>query len=111
MELNTREVRILVLNILKEGRITVDEADKIINFITNCEEINREKSGQQTNTTEAIADFAKEGVAKIEKLVSGIGFNIEKVAHNIGQRINIKLDPNSGKQAGEKFTFTETEEI
>jgi DUF4097 and DUF4098 domain-containing protein YvlB len=111
MELNTREIRLMVLNILKDGRLTVDEADQIIDFITQAEEFIKIKEGSHSHTTEAIADFAKEGVAKIEKLVSGIGLNIEKVAHNIGQRINIKLDSNASTQAGEKFTFTETEEI
>lgn len=107
-----KEIRLLVLNILKEGRITVEEADRIINYVNSTENLNKDKSNVfQYPNPEAITDFAREGVSKIEKFVSGIGFNIERVAQNITQKINTKLENTSNVlQTGEKFTF-ESEEV
>lgn len=107
-----KDIRLLVLGILKEGRINVDEADRIINYLNSTETLHKDKSpGFQYPSPEVITDFAREGVSKIERFVSGLGFNIEKVAQNINQRINIKLDDKNISQAGEKFTFTSDEQI
>jgi DUF4097 and DUF4098 domain-containing protein YvlB len=115
MEQNVKEVRLLVLNILKEGRITIDEAEKIINVVSQFEELTKDKSFStyiQNIPTEAIADFAREGVSKIEKLVTGIGNNIEKVAQNIGQKITTRFEPSgTSTHTAEKFNFSEQEEI
>ncbi len=115
MEQNIKEVRLLVLNILKEGRMTIEEADKIINLLTQFEEFTKDKSfsGYIPNiSTDTFADFAREGVSKIEKLMTGLGSNIEKVAQNIGQKISTRLDPtNTSTHAGEKFTFSDQENI
>lgn len=109
---NIKDIRLLVLNILKEGRINVEEADRIINYLNSTETISKDKSANfQYPSPEIITDFAREGVSKIERFVSGLGFNIEKVAQNINQRINTKLDDKNITQAGEKFTFKSSENI
>ncbi len=108
-----KDIRLLVLNILKEGRLSIEEADRIINYI-NFNDSDKNKSNSfQYPSPEAIGDFAREGVSKIEKFVSGLGFNIEKVAQNINQKINTKLEKNSQQtnQSGEKFTFSDSELI
>ncbi len=108
---NGKEIRILVLNILKEGRIEIDEADKILNYISQNE--NKDNKNQFPNS-ENISDFAKEGVSKIEKFVSGFGFNLEKVAQTINQKISkyeAQTKSNQGSQVGDKFTFNDEEII
>lgn len=108
---NGKDIRLLVLNILKEGRINVEEADKIINYINSTE---KDKASMfQYPNPEAIGDFAREGVSKIEKFVSGLGFNIERVAQNITHKINNKFETTAQQntQVGEKFTFTDNEVI
>ena len=108
-----KDIRLLVLNILKEGRLSIEEADRIINYINFTENDKNKSNSFQYPSPEAIGDFAREGVSKIEKFVSGLGFNIEKVAQNITHKINTKLDNNNNPtvQAGEKFTFSDNETI
>lgn len=106
---NSKDIRLLVLNILKEGRINIEEAEKLLNYITQTEKENPPKASFQYPNSETITEFAKEGVSKLEKFVSGFGINLEKVAQNIGQRIN--SNKTQGEQTGEKFTFNEEENI
>jgi len=104
MNEEAREVRMLVLSILKEGRIQVEEADKIINFITK---VSDEKSKP---SVEAVSVMAKEGVFKLEKLVNDLGSNIEKAVQNIGSRLTTKTETEK-KESSERFSFFENKEI
>lgn len=108
----SKDIRMLVLNILKEGRINVEEADKIINYINSTENTKDKSSSFQYPNPEVITDFAREGVSKIERFVSGLGFNIERVAQNINQRINTKFEHDKNiTHSGEKYSFTSEEHI
>jgi len=113
MENHIKDIRLFVLNILKEGRITVEEADKIISFINSTEELVKSKKKDiDVSTSENITNIAKEGVSKLEKFVSDISGNLEKVAQNIGTRLNIQTDtPQQTTTITEKYAFVETKNI
>jgi len=111
MENRIKDIRFFVLNILKDGKITVEEADKIISFINATEELLKSKKIDFPNT-ESLGNFAKEGVSRFEKLVNDIGENLEKVAQNIGTRLNIPTDGQQQTQkVTEKYSYTETQHI